>query len=409
MPVLGAFVLAPTAALSTGWLRRPTVHRRPALRRPVSVRTRTVAPEEFLSSPTECPESPDVRPVRRAAHTVTAVIANSAHARGDPRPGPGRRPPSAGRSRGRRAGRPGRPAGPFGLAGGWAGPCRQPTWPRTWRRLVAPASRRGDGRAGPGGRSCRAQDDDLIWRQAVAVGAERVAVLPASQDWVVQALAEALDGPRRCAVVGVVGGCGWRRCLGPGDRGRGGRGRSRAAHPARRPRPAGRWCRPVAGGRAGARAALARPARGPEAGSAAGCSGRRCRGSTGCPCSPGTAARPVIVPPEAAAAVAAGCGPRVRPRRGRPGPLARRWRQPAGCAGSTWRWWWSCRPCGRSPRPRRVVAGLDGAVDDVRAVVRGPGAGPGRSAEVAGRVTGTVAVRPSCVSEPGLAPCVGAR
>ena len=47
-----------------------------------------------------------------------------------------------------------------------------------------------------------------IWQRAVDVGAERVAVLPDGQEWVVQALAEVLEGGRRCAVVGVVGGCG---------------------------------------------------------------------------------------------------------------------------------------------------------------------------------------------------------
>lgn len=50
--------------------------------------------------------------------------------------------------------------------------------------------------------------DGQIWQQAVAVGAERVSVLPGGQEWVVQALAEALESGRRCAMVGVVGGCG---------------------------------------------------------------------------------------------------------------------------------------------------------------------------------------------------------
>jgi secretion/DNA translocation related CpaE-like protein len=51
-------------------------------------------------------------------------------------------------------------------------------------------------------------EDPEVWRLAVLLGADQVAVLPAHQDWVVQALAESLDGPRRCSVVGVVGGVG---------------------------------------------------------------------------------------------------------------------------------------------------------------------------------------------------------
>jgi secretion/DNA translocation related CpaE-like protein len=51
-------------------------------------------------------------------------------------------------------------------------------------------------------------DELAIWRAGVDVGAERVAVLPQGQEWVVQALAESLDGPERGAVVAVVGGCG---------------------------------------------------------------------------------------------------------------------------------------------------------------------------------------------------------
>jgi secretion/DNA translocation related CpaE-like protein len=53
-----------------------------------------------------------------------------------------------------------------------------------------------------------AVDEAAIWRCAVDVGAERVALLPDSQEWVVQALAESLDGGQRGAVVAVIGGCG---------------------------------------------------------------------------------------------------------------------------------------------------------------------------------------------------------
>ncbi len=47
-----------------------------------------------------------------------------------------------------------------------------------------------------------------IWEHAIALGAERVAFLPTGQDVLFNALSESFDGPRRAAVVGVVGGCG---------------------------------------------------------------------------------------------------------------------------------------------------------------------------------------------------------
>jgi secretion/DNA translocation related CpaE-like protein len=50
--------------------------------------------------------------------------------------------------------------------------------------------------------------DERTYERALAVGAERVAMLPHSQEWVVQALADSVAAGERCGVVAVVGGCG---------------------------------------------------------------------------------------------------------------------------------------------------------------------------------------------------------
>jgi secretion/DNA translocation related CpaE-like protein len=60
------------------------------------------------------------------------------------------------------------------------------------------------GRQDPAGRGV----DAATYQQAMALGAERVALLPHGQEWVVQALTQMVDGGRRSGVVGVVGGCG---------------------------------------------------------------------------------------------------------------------------------------------------------------------------------------------------------
>lgn len=59
--------------------------------------------------------------------------------------------------------------------------------------------------AGPvaGGRA-----DESTYERALGVGAERVAILPHRQEWVVQALADSVAAGERCGVVAVVGGCG---------------------------------------------------------------------------------------------------------------------------------------------------------------------------------------------------------
>ena len=53
---------------------------------------------------------------------------------------------------------------------------------------------------------------ERIWRDAVALGAEHVALLPEGESWLVQRLGEAADGPVRnghlTAVLGAAGGCG---------------------------------------------------------------------------------------------------------------------------------------------------------------------------------------------------------
>lgn len=53
-----------------------------------------------------------------------------------------------------------------------------------------------------------ARADETTYERALAVGAERVAILPHSQEWVVQALADSVAAGERCGVVAVVGGCG---------------------------------------------------------------------------------------------------------------------------------------------------------------------------------------------------------
>jgi secretion/DNA translocation related CpaE-like protein len=58
------------------------------------------------------------------------------------------------------------------------------------------------------GAAGQAPTDTDVWRHAVELGAERVAFLPNGQDWVVDVLAESLEGPQRASVVAVVGGSG---------------------------------------------------------------------------------------------------------------------------------------------------------------------------------------------------------
>ncbi len=52
------------------------------------------------------------------------------------------------------------------------------------------------------------RDDTPVWRLAVALGAEQVAVLPDAEAWLVDRLSACVDPPGRARVVGVVGGCG---------------------------------------------------------------------------------------------------------------------------------------------------------------------------------------------------------
>ncbi len=47
-----------------------------------------------------------------------------------------------------------------------------------------------------------------LWRDAVALGAEQVALLPDAQDWLVHRLARTVEPGGRARVVGVIGGCG---------------------------------------------------------------------------------------------------------------------------------------------------------------------------------------------------------
>jgi secretion/DNA translocation related CpaE-like protein len=67
-------------------------------------------------------------------------------------------------------------------------------------------------RAGGAGNLARAAPDPEVWRSAVAVGAEHVAVLPAAEAWLVGALADAMESPadpgRVLAVLGGRGGAG---------------------------------------------------------------------------------------------------------------------------------------------------------------------------------------------------------
>lgn len=51
-------------------------------------------------------------------------------------------------------------------------------------------------------------DDPGVWRRAVDLGAEQVAVLPDAEGWLVEAMAEAAAGPAKGRVVCVVGGRG---------------------------------------------------------------------------------------------------------------------------------------------------------------------------------------------------------
>lgn len=48
-----------------------------------------------------------------------------------------------------------------------------------------------------------------VWRQAVALRAEEVAVLPDAQSWLIRRLSDVADGAGRpCTTIGVIGGCG---------------------------------------------------------------------------------------------------------------------------------------------------------------------------------------------------------
>ena len=51
-------------------------------------------------------------------------------------------------------------------------------------------------------------DDGDVWQHAVGLGAEQVAVLPDSRDWLVERLAAAVEPAGSAYVVAVVGGCG---------------------------------------------------------------------------------------------------------------------------------------------------------------------------------------------------------
>lgn len=51
-------------------------------------------------------------------------------------------------------------------------------------------------------------DDGDVWQHAVALGAEQVAVLPDSLDWLVERLASTVDPAGSAYVVAVIGGCG---------------------------------------------------------------------------------------------------------------------------------------------------------------------------------------------------------
>lgn len=51
-------------------------------------------------------------------------------------------------------------------------------------------------------------DDADVWQHAVGLGAEQVAVLPDSRDWLVERLSAAVEPVGSAYVVGVVGGCG---------------------------------------------------------------------------------------------------------------------------------------------------------------------------------------------------------
>ena len=69
----------------------------------------------------------------------------------------------------------------------------------------APSAPPGPGSVGP-------SNPDGIWRDALALGAEHVIVLPEADTWLVQRLGETADGPNRTgrivAVLGASGGCG---------------------------------------------------------------------------------------------------------------------------------------------------------------------------------------------------------
>lgn len=58
------------------------------------------------------------------------------------------------------------------------------------------------------GPAAAGRTDDSAYERALAVGAERVAMPPPDQEWVVQALADSVAAGERCGVVAVVGGCG---------------------------------------------------------------------------------------------------------------------------------------------------------------------------------------------------------
>lgn len=51
-------------------------------------------------------------------------------------------------------------------------------------------------------------DDGDVWQHAVGIGAEQVAVLPDSRDWLIERLAATVETVGSAYVLGVVGGCG---------------------------------------------------------------------------------------------------------------------------------------------------------------------------------------------------------
>ncbi len=241
-------------AASAGWpivhIGPPAVHRLRAGRA-----TRSDRCAGTLDARSAAPSPSGARQPEVAVPPIDAAPEGDRRA---PRPGHDQRSGSArrGAAAGRGRGLPSCSTRPISGRSGGAGRARR--WCCWTRAAVDRCARAGLARRGRVVAVLDRAAPTRVWEQALAVGAERVVVLPEDESWLVSAA----DRGRGGASPGRAGARRgrWprrRRRLGAGGRGGGHRGPRGAARPAGRLRPAGRRPGSRAGRRGRRRAAVA--------------------------------------------------------------------------------------------------------------------------------------------------------